>query len=348
MPNPRTPSKPLLVPPPHTTKAAHTPTRSRRVTPDARSPTRSSRVTSDTRSPARSSSRSSTPSRKVSGGDKEELSKPRWSGYIKGPNTTRQAMSQTRIPRLPNRGKENTVPGARIAKPVSRPKIPVEIGNVSPPGVLTSSSKVDGLQSSKSPNVISSKTVPHLHNKLLAKIKQNKRKSGARRIVNQAPCKAPAPVVDTNRVKDIETSDRESPVSAQELDTYLASMFYMVDTYRTGLVSARSLLEYLANLTDLPKLDKWKLEELSRMLDPNTDKRYVDMERGSEGGNEECSEDSINMEELNRTVKGAFVPPSISEQTATDGIVEEPIISETHERNEELDCDPSDQSVCKV
>ena len=74
---------------------------------------------------------------------------------------------------LPNRGKENTVPGARIAKPVSRPKIPVEIGNVSPPGVLTSSSKVDGLQSSKSPNVISSKTVPH--NKLLAKIKQNKR-----------------------------------------------------------------------------------------------------------------------------------------------------------------------------
>ena len=50
------------------------------------------------------------------------------------------------------------------------------------------------------------------------------------------------------------------------------------------MVSARSLLDYLANFTDLPKLDKWKLEELSRMLDPYTDERYVDMELWSEGG----------------------------------------------------------------
>ena len=49
-------------------------------------------------------------------------------------------------------------------------------------------------------------------------------------------------------------------------------------------MSARSFLEYLANLTDLPKLDKCKLEELSRMLDPNTDNRYVDMELWSEVG----------------------------------------------------------------
>ena len=53
---------------------------------------------------------------------------------------------------------------------------------------------------------------------------------------------------------------------------------------KTGLISARSLLDYLANFTDLPKLDKWKLEELSRMLDPYTDERYVDMELWSEGG----------------------------------------------------------------
>jgi len=57
-----------------------------------------------------------------------------------------------------------------------------------------------------------------------------------------------------------------------------------VDTYRTGLVSARSLMEYLTNLVDLPKLDKWKLEELSRLLDPNKDNRYVDMGLWSEVG----------------------------------------------------------------
>ena len=50
------------------------------------------------------------------------------------------------------------------------------------------------------------------------------------------------------------------------------------------MVSARSLLEYLSSLVDLPRLDKWKLEELSRMLDPNKDNRYVDRELWSEVG----------------------------------------------------------------
>ena len=49
-------------------------------------------------------------------------------------------------------------------------------------------------------------------------------------------------------------------------------------------MSSRSLLEYLSSLVDLPRLDKWKLEELSRMLDPNKDNRYVDMELWSEVG----------------------------------------------------------------
>ena len=43
-------------------------------------------------------------------------------------------------------------------------------------------------------------------------------------------------------------------------------------------------MEYLTNLVDLPKLDKWKLEELSRLLDPNKDNRYVDMGLWSEVG----------------------------------------------------------------
>ena len=49
-------------------------------------------------------------------------------------------------------------------------------------------------------------------------------------------------------------------------------------------MSSRSLLEYLSSLVDLPRLDKWKLEELSRMLDPNKDNRYVDKELWSEVG----------------------------------------------------------------
>ena len=73
-------------------------------------------------------------------------------------------------------------------------------------------------------------------------------------------------------------------MTGQELNTYLASMFYMVDTSRTGLVSARSLLEYLGTLVDLPRLDKWKLEELSRMLDPHKDDREVGMDLWSEVG----------------------------------------------------------------
>ena len=35
-------------------------------------------------------------------------------------------------------------------------------------------------------------------------------------------------------------------------------------------------MEYLGSLVDLPRLDKWKLEELSRLLDPDKDDRYVD------------------------------------------------------------------------
>ena len=35
---------------------------------------------------------------------------------------------------------------------------------------------------------------------------------------------------------------------------------------------------------DLPRLDKWKLEELRRMLDPNKDNRYVDRKLWSEVG----------------------------------------------------------------
>ena len=47
---------------------------------------------------------------------------------------------------------------------------------------------------------------------------------------------------------------------------------------------SRSLLEYLGSLVDLPRLDKWKLEELSRLLDPDKDNRYVDQAQWSKVG----------------------------------------------------------------
>ena len=37
------------------------------------------------------------------------------------------------------------------------------------------------------------------------------------------------------------------------------------------------MLEYHSNLVVLPRLDKWKLE-VSGLLEPNKDIRYVDME----------------------------------------------------------------------
>ena len=54
--------------------------------------------------------------------------------------------------------------------------------------------------------------------------------------------------------------------------------------HRTGLVRSSSLLEYLGSLVDLPKLDKWKLEELNRLLDPDKDNRYVDQALWSKVG----------------------------------------------------------------
>lgn len=44
---------------------------------------------------------------------------------------------------------------------------------------------------------------------------------------------------------------------------------------RSGAVKAGSLFDFIKNLVDLPKLDKWKLEELQRLLDPNNDNRYI-------------------------------------------------------------------------
>ena len=57
---------------------------------------------------------------------------------------------------------------------------------------------------------------------------------------------------------------------------YLTGVFNMADKYKSGTVSAGMLLDCITSMVDLPRLDKWKLEELKRMLDPMNDNRYVD------------------------------------------------------------------------
>jgi len=241
----------------------------------------------------------------------KELVKTRWSGYKKvQPNTvtSKQGQALTRIPRLPQ-GKENLRGGgrgARVVKPVARPK-QSSLTEISPPsepndeGAPYTSIKANITVNStpirpgaRSPVFISSKAVPDLHNKILAKIRLNKRKSRSRNTSSlQSSFKASKAPDDmeefstTRAILDKEDEfekDRESPVSGQDLEAYLASMFYMVDTYRTGLVRSSSLLEYLGSLVDLPKLDKWKLEELNRLLDPDKDNRYVDQALWSKVG----------------------------------------------------------------
>ena len=92
----------------------------------------------------------------------------------------------------------------------------------------------------KSP-ILTSRNVPDLHTKILEKIKQNKRRSVQRNFLeNQSPCKAPAPSPldeepESDSREDLHTSqelDRVSPMSGQDVQTYLASVFNMVDEYR--------------------------------------------------------------------------------------------------------------------
>jgi hypothetical protein len=80
-----------------------------------------------------------------------------------------------------------------------------------------------------------------LHNKILAKIRLNKRKSRSRNLSTlQSSFKssnAPDDMEEFSNTRailgneDEYEKDRESPVSGQDLEAYLASMFYMVDTY---------------------------------------------------------------------------------------------------------------------
>jgi hypothetical protein len=81
----------------------------------------------------------------------------------------------------------------------------------------------------KSPNMVSSRRVPDLHGRILAKIRAGKARGGARR--GAVAREEPAP---------------GSPVGGKEVQQYLGSVFSICDTYGSGSVRAGVLLEYLA------------------------------------------------------------------------------------------------------
>ena len=128
---------------------------------------------------------------------------------------------------------------ARVAKPVARPAAPAVPREAAKP--------------TRSPNMISSRVVPDLHGKILARIRARR----GRQVRVEERCPA-------------------SPAAGAEVERYLASVFGICDSYSTGTVRASCLLAYLRSLVDLPQLDRWRLEELGRLLDPRQDDRYVD------------------------------------------------------------------------
>lgn len=234
---------------------------------------------------------------------------PRWKGGLTR-GSSLSVNTNTRIPRYPAvKGKEN-IRGrgsaragfgrAKIVKPIitaSKTKftkkdmddaqnVLIEISRDSSMNAQSPRPK----PTAKSPIMLQSKLVPDLHQKILEKIRHNKRRSRSFQLT-RSPCKAPAvPVLSSGLedVEDVEDPDdsekRDSPVSCQDLEAYLASVFNMCDKYRSGTVQARSLFEFISNLVDLPRLDLRKFEELERLLDPNNDNRYIDMDTWSSVG----------------------------------------------------------------
>ena len=174
-----------------------------------------------------------------------EAGRPRWGGYSRGVagagTLNRRAVSQGRMTKIPTsrtregrEGKENlrgrrggrggaAPPTSRVVKPVSR-----EAGRAGA-GSQQQLRPDPDLKPASPPMFLKSKAFPDLHRKLLAKIKANKRKSVCRTL---SPLKAPPSneeVVSPGLQAEV---DRESPVSCEDIDSYLEALFSNVDIYR--------------------------------------------------------------------------------------------------------------------
>merc|ERR550519_917482 len=161
-----------------------------------------------------------------------------------------------------------------------------------------------------SPMMLVSRTVPDIHSKLLAKLKSNKRRSVS---LSNSPSKVPpgdgcqpppqqqpqeeeevfcgegesdssVGSVSSNSRPSSACSDRSDSPDSAELSVLLRSMFKTCDEFMVGRVPAGKLLDYLLKLVDVPLLSKWKIDELSRLLDPQQDNRYVDEDLFQEVG----------------------------------------------------------------
>ena len=157
--------------------------------------------------------------------------------------------------------KLNSPSRARVLKPVQRSvpfhhdpnkglSIPKPIISSHSQSAANPPSKVLG--SSISPNMVSSRRVPDLHSKILSKIRAKRTKVRSAQMAEQCS---------------------RSPVPVEEVQRYLDSVFNQCDIYNTGSVRSGNLMRYLTSLVELPQLDKWRIDELGRLLDPRADNR---------------------------------------------------------------------------
>ena len=157
--------------------------------------------------------------------------------------------------------KLNSPSRARVLKPVQRSvpfhhdpnkglSIPKPIISSHSQSAANPPSKVLG--SSISPNMVSSRRVPDLHSKILSKIRAKRIKVRSAQMAEQCS---------------------PSPVPVEEVQRYLDSVFNQCDIYNTGSVRSGNLMRYLTSLVELPQLDKWRIDELGRLLDPRADNR---------------------------------------------------------------------------
>ena len=172
-----------------------------------------------------------------------------------GGQSTRGSHSGGQSPKLGSTSR------ARVLKPVKRAMpfhhVPTKGLSIPKPTISNHNRSAANLPpkdpgSSISPNMVSSRRVPDLHSKILSKIRAKRIKGrSAQRVEQCSP----------------------SPVPVEEVKRYLDSVFNHCDTYNTGSVRSGNLMRYLTSLVELPQLDKWRIDELGRLLDPRADNR---------------------------------------------------------------------------
>jgi len=77
-------------------------------------------------------------------------------------------------------------------------------------------------------------------------------------------------------------NSHEERVTDEALELHFRNLFHEVDIYRASTVSSLRLLDHMMTYLStsiVEENEKWKIDELSRLLDPNHDDRFVDIEQ---------------------------------------------------------------------